>query len=150
MHQMMQGMPEQCRAMAQNMPQGCMAMMQQMMQRHGSSGGTPATQGVVPGPAASGHAGQGAPAGSASAATQAYKDAAEKMHAPMMAALQANDPDEAFVRSMIPHHQGAIDMALVVLQHGKDEQAKKWALDVIREQAREIGEMQAWLARKSK
>ena len=46
---------------------------------------------------------------------------------------------------MIPHHQGAIDMAKVVLQYGKNEQTRKWANDIIREQAREINEMQEWL-----
>jgi uncharacterized protein (DUF305 family) len=39
-------------------------------------------------------------------------------------------------------------MAKVVLQYGKDDQAKKWANDVIREQEREIGEMRAWLKAK--
>jgi uncharacterized protein (DUF305 family) len=49
---------------------------------------------------------------------------------------------------MIPHHQSAIDMAKVVLQHGNDEQAKKWATDVIREQEREIAEMWEWLRKR--
>ena len=79
-----------------------------------------------------------------SAATKAYMEAVERMHGPMLAGLQASDPDVAFVRAMIAHHQGAIDMAKVVLRYGKDEQAKKWANDLIREQQREISEMQEW------
>jgi uncharacterized protein (DUF305 family) len=67
-----------------------------------------------------------------------------------MEGVQDSNPDAAFVRGMIPHHQGAIDMAKIVLQHGKDEQTRKWATDVIREQEREIGEMQAWLKRQGK
>jgi uncharacterized protein (DUF305 family) len=129
MGQMMQGMPEQCRVMMQSMPQNCMTMMQQMMR--GRMGG------MMPG-------NQPQPT-SQSAATKAFMDAAERMHGPMMEGLQASDPDVAFVRAMIAHHQGAIDMAKVVLQYGKDDQAKKWANDVIREQQREINEMEEWL-----
>ena len=85
-----------------------------------------------------------------SPATKAYLESAEKMHGPMMDGLQAADPDVAFVRGMIAHHQGAIDMARVRLQFGKDEQTRKWADDVIREQQREITEMESWLQQKSR
>jgi uncharacterized protein (DUF305 family) len=51
---------------------------------------------------------------------------------------------------MIPHHQAAIEMARIVLKHGKDEQAKKLANDVIREQTREISDMQEWLKKRAK
>ena len=134
MGQMMQNMPEQCRAMMQNMPQGCMGMMQQMMQG-----------GMMRGGMMQGQSGQAA---TKSEATKAYMAAMDAMHGPMMQALQDSDADAAFVKGMIPHHQGAIDMAKVVLQHGKDEQAKKWANDVIREQQREIAEMQEWLKKR--
>ncbi len=86
----------------------------------------------------------------ASEAVKAYEGAMERMHGPMMEGVRDPDPDVAFVRGMIPHHQGAIEMARVVLQHGRDEQARKWATDVIREQAREIAEMQAWLKARGK
>src|SRR5262245_51244369 len=129
MGQMMQGMPEQCRSMMQSIPQGCMQMMQQMM--GGRMGGS------VPG--------MSAQAENQSAATKAYMEAGQRMHGPMMEGLQASDPDVAFVRGMIAHHERAIDMAKVVLEYGKDDQTKKWANDVVREQQREINEMQDWL-----
>jgi uncharacterized protein (DUF305 family) len=80
-------------------------------------------------------------------AAKAYREANAKMHRDMDIAF-SNDADVDFVRGMIPHHQGAIDMAKVALQHGKDEQTRKWAADIIREQEREIAEMQAWLKRR--
>ena len=94
--------------------------------------------------------GQPGPATTQSEAIKAYIAAMDRMHSPMMDAVRDRDPDAAFVKGMIPHHQGAIDMAKVVLQYGKDEQAKKWANDVSREQQREIDEMQAWLKKQGK
>jgi uncharacterized protein (DUF305 family) len=82
--------------------------------------------------------------------TKAYKEAMDRMHGPMMQGVQDADPDVAFVKGMIPHHQGAIEMAKVVLAHGKDEQVRKWAADVIREQEREMNEMRAWLQKRGK
>jgi uncharacterized protein (DUF305 family) len=80
-----------------------------------------------------------------SEATAAYMAAMSKMYAPMMEAMRAGDPDIAFVKGMIPHHQGAIDMAKVALQHGKDAQVKAWAEQIIAAQEKEIAEMQEWL-----
>ena len=98
-----------------------------------------------------GHSGHSTPAQTArtpdTPATQGYKRANETMHKNMDIAFSGN-ADIDFVRGMIPHHQGAIDMAKVALQHAKDEQIRKWAQDVIREQEREIAEMQAWLKSK--
>ena len=62
----------------------------------------------------------------------------------------ADDPDTAFVRGMIPHHQGAIDMARIVQQHGDDPQTKAWAEQIIAAQEREIVEMEAWLKEKAR
>jgi len=80
-----------------------------------------------------------------SEASKAYMEAMRKMDAPMMTALQAGDPDVAFIRAMIPHHQGAIDMAQAVLANGKDEIVKVWATQIIKAQEAEIAEMEAWL-----
>lgn len=86
-----------------------------------------------------------AAAAAQSPAQRAYAEANARMHAGMGGAIPA-DADEAFIRGMIPHHQGAIDMARVVLEHGDDAATKDLARRVIAAQEREIAEMRAWLA----
>lgn len=82
-------------------------------------------------------------------AQKAYMQAMTNMHAPMMAGVMIKDSDIAFACAMIPHHQGAIDMARVVLKHGKDSAIRAMAEAVIRAQEQEIGELKAWLTKKS-
>ncbi|WP_246201854.1 CopM family metallochaperone [Budvicia diplopodorum] len=69
-----------------------------------------------------------------------------RMHEPMMAATNEVDPDVAFVKGMIPHHKGAVEMAKTVLKYGKDPEIRKLAEDVINAQEGEIKMMNDWLA----
>jgi uncharacterized protein (DUF305 family) len=97
-----------------------------------------------------GHAGHAATKGAEnSAATKAYDAVNAKMHKDM-AITYSGDADTDFLRGMIPHHQGAVDMAKVVLEHGKDPEVKKLAQDVIAAQEKEIVWMKEWLAKNGK
>jgi len=55
------------------------------------------------------------------------------------------DPDHDFAAMMIPHHQGAIDMAKVELLYGKDPVLRRLAQEIIVTQGSEIGVMQLQL-----
>jgi uncharacterized protein (DUF305 family) len=59
---------------------------------------------------------------------------------------KTNDPEIDFLRMMRVHHQGAIDMANLELQEGKNDSLKRTAQKIIREQQAEIADFSAYLA----
>ena len=72
----------------------------------------------------------------------AENDAAmKKMMHDMAAVKPTGDVDRDFVDMMVPHHQGAIDMAMAVLRHGRNEQLKRLAQEIIVTQQQEIAAM---------
>jgi uncharacterized protein (DUF305 family) len=82
----------------------------------------------------------------ASGATKAFMAANDLMHTNMAIAYSGN-VDADFVKGMIPHHQGAIDMAKVALQFGTDAEVKTLAEGVISAQEGEIAQMRQILTR---
>jgi len=66
----------------------------------------------------------------------------EKMMSDMHAPGYTGDPDIDFLAMMIPHHQGAVDMARLVLLHGNDPVTRKLAEEIIASQRVEIEGMQ--------
>jgi len=63
-----------------------------------------------------------------------------------MSLAPSGDPDRDFARMMIPHHQGAVDMAILELSFGRDERLRRLAQGIIVEQRQEIEVMQRVLA----
>jgi uncharacterized protein (DUF305 family) len=84
------------------------------------------------------------PMGDQGASSQAFSAVNAKMHKEM-GITYSGDPDADFARGMIPHHQGATDMAKVELQYGKDPELRKLAKTIIEAQETEVREMNAWL-----
>jgi uncharacterized protein (DUF305 family) len=77
--------------------------------------------------------------------SQRFREAHEKMMKDMMMA-PTGDADRDFVTMMIPHHQGAIDMAKIELKYGKDPGLKEMAQKIIDAQEKEIEEFRKWLS----
>jgi uncharacterized protein (DUF305 family) len=86
------------------------------------------------------HSMHGGPAG------REYMDVMHRMNQQMMQ-VNDRDPGRAFALMMIPHHQGAIDSARVVLKHTKDAELRRMAEKSIEDQQKEIAELRSWLER---
>jgi hypothetical protein len=83
------------------------------------------------------------------ASTKDFKQA----HMDMMKNMNmefSGDADADFARSMIPHHQGAIDMAKLELKYGKDRKMRQMAEKMIKDQQKEQKDFQAFLQKKKK
>jgi uncharacterized protein (DUF305 family) len=52
--------------------------------------------------------------------------------------------DERFIDAMVPHHQGAIEMAQVALEHAEHDEIKQLAENIVSAQQREIEQMKQW------
>lgn len=74
-------------------------------------------------------------------------DSMVRMERDMRKASMSGDPDHGFAAMMIPHHQGAIDMAKVELLYGKDPVLRRLAQEIVITQNSEIQVMQQQLAK---
>jgi uncharacterized protein (DUF305 family) len=91
------------------------------------------------------HGGMSAqPKGDTGPSSLAFHGINAKMHGAMNIAYTGN-ADVDFVKGMIPHHAGAVDMAKTVLAFGKDPEVRKLAEEIVKAQESEIALMQGWL-----
>jgi uncharacterized protein (DUF305 family) len=89
-----------------------------------------------------------APDASDSASTKNYKAGMMRMMEGMSKTKFTGDADVDFMTQMRVHHQGAIDMAKVVLADGKDAEVKRLAQEIVAAQEKEISTIDAWLKAK--
>jgi uncharacterized protein (DUF305 family) len=109
-----------------DMMSGCMGMMDKMMPSMGH--------------------GRMAAAGPDDPVEAAFAAINSRMHRDMAVPAGGN-PDVMFAQAMIAHHQGAIDMAKVILGFGSDPEIRKLAQDVITAQQGEIAFMRQWMVK---
>ncbi len=79
----------------------------------------------------------------ANAATTASMNAMKKMHQDM-AKPMSGDADRDFAMMMVPHHEGAIEMAKIELKYGNDPEMRRLAKKIIAAQDIEIQQMKKW------
>ena len=77
----------------------------------------------------------------------AMKDSMERMDNGMKSGPMNGDIDHDFATMMMPHHQGAIDMAKAELLYGKDPVMRRLAEEIVVDQQSEIQAMQLWLSK---
>jgi uncharacterized protein (DUF305 family) len=75
------------------------------------------------------------------ASFQKENDAAMSKMMSAMAVTPTGDVDKDFVATMVPHHQGAIEMAQAELRYGHNEQLRRLAQEIIVAQTQEIAVM---------
>ena len=77
---------------------------------------------------------------------QAYTENIEVMHNKMLADIADPIPDMAFARSMLSYYIGAVDMAMVQLKYGTDDEMRKLAQQIMATQQPEFKFIQEWIA----
>ena len=87
-----------------------------------------------------------APGADTSPSTKAFKAADENVMKDMDRPMSGN-ADRDFVAGMLPHHGGAVDMARVEIQYGKDPEMLRLARGIIAAQEKEIALMKTWQAK---
>jgi uncharacterized protein (DUF305 family) len=138
----MQGdtMPETLR---EQMEQMMRPMMQEMM--GGMQIGESAPAGAAPSAGHDAHRPTADEQAAGLPATEAYRAANLAMHEAMNIEFSDN-ADIDFARGMIGHHQGAIDMARIVIEHGEDPDLRRLAEEIIEAQEAEIAFLREWIA----
>jgi uncharacterized protein (DUF305 family) len=126
----------------QNMPmqdkhEECMGGMKSMMMKHME---------MMKKMGQMGQMGRMTQSASTNPVAQAFQNANARMMADMNVSLTGS-ADRDFVTSMIPHHQGAIDMARIQLQYGSDSELRELANAIIAAQEKEMALMREWLAK---
>lgn len=143
---MVQGgmMPE---AMSEHMREMMRPMMQEMMREMMGEmeTGEAASPDAAPSAGHDAHRAADGTMPAGSPATEAYRAANLAMHEAMDIEFTDN-ADIDFARGMIGHHQGAIDMARIVLEHGEDPELRQLAEKVIEAQEAEIAFLRNWIA----